>query len=226
MEDTMEWYLSTLSGQRLPENPDEPLGAAGLTHDCPFCGQQASQGRALTWIAMECAEHGAASYPCNNCGRFITAPGSLFLGDRLEELKARNYDARLRQLNQRGFSLSVQKMKARELLFPNWGEVIQAVNQGLPVRIEPPAWDGQGTCPGCGQAGPVERLAAFKCVDCDSAVTVPQANISRTEGAKVACVECGREMTIPPEVWCQVCGRNLRAGVVIQRLVEAADAGW
>ena len=222
----MEWYLSKLNGERLSENPEEPLGAAGLTHDCPFCGNQASLGRALTWIASECVAHGAASFPCNSCGRYITAPAKIFLGDRLEEMKARNFDARLQQLNERGFSLSVQKMKAKELLIPNWGEVIHAVNKGLPVKIEPPVWDGLGTCPGCGKTGPVAMWAAFKCVDCDSNITVPQEKISRTEATKVPCGECGSEMTFPPAVWCQVCGQNLRTGAVIQRLVEAADGGW
>jgi hypothetical protein len=130
------YYLSTQHGERLQVKPEDPIGSVCVTHPCPFCGQEASRGRSLNWIASECAKNDVAIFPCNSCERTLAVPSKIFVGTILEELREANYDPRLQQLNERAFSFEIMKVKTCDLLVKNWGEVIYAYNKGLPIEIE------------------------------------------------------------------------------------------
>jgi predicted RNA-binding Zn-ribbon protein involved in translation (DUF1610 family) len=214
------YYLSTRDGEMWLGGPDDPIGAAGLTHACPFCGGQASRGRALNWIATECAEKGQAVFPCNSCSRNITIPAAVFISGCLVGLHSRCYDSRLRQLNQHAFAFAMQKMKPMELLVRNWGEVIEAVNKGLPCKPETPAWDGLSPCPCCGKT---EASAAvtltFKCPDCGNDLIVREEALEKTISGEVECENCEYPLSIPSDVWCPVCKRNLQPDPVVRWII-------
>jgi len=214
------YYLSNRHGERWPGGPDDPIGAAGLTHACPFCGEQASRGRALNWIATECAEKGQAVFPCNSCSRNITIPASVFIPGRLVGLQSRCYDSRLRQMNQRDFAFAMQALKPGELLVRNWGEVIEAVNKGLPYRAEIPAWDGLGPCPCCGKTETSTAVSlTFKCLDCGNDLIFREEALEKTRSAELECENCGYPLSIPSDVWCPVCKRNLQPDPVVRWII-------
>lgn len=127
----MEYFLGSMSGERLQKKPDAPIGARGLTHTCPFCGKRASQGRVINWIASECILDGEAVFPCSSCGQTVSAPSAIFVEESLRKLSEKNFDPTTGRLNQRGLYLDIIKMSARELLVPNWGEVLEAWNKRI-----------------------------------------------------------------------------------------------
>ncbi len=125
----MDYFLGSMAGDKLERKADAPLGVCGITHDCPFCGQRASQGRVLNWIAGECILAGEAVFPCSHCGRMISIPASIFVEASLKKLRQRCFNEADGQLNQRTLFMLITGMSARELLVPDWGEVILARNK-------------------------------------------------------------------------------------------------
>lgn len=213
----MESFLSTMSGEPFQGTEDDPVGDFfGITHNCPFCGNTASKDRSLVWIAGECIASEKVVFPCNSCGEYITVPSTIFPRETLEKLR----DSDLYDLD---LDVAIGRMSPRELLVPNWGEVILVANKGRPVDRESLEWDGTGTCPGCGRAHPVDLSWSFKCLRCEAVNTVNQTSISQTRNTTVVCHRCGNGMIIPPTVWCPVCGRNLQDATVVSRLFREAN---
>lgn len=209
----MEFYLSDTQGKQFQGTTDEPVGNFfGVTHDCPFCGQRASTGRSLVWIASECIAKGEVTFPCASCNEYITMPSAIFAEGCLEKLK--QYSNRYQ---------AITRMSQHELLVSNCGEVVFAANKGGPIDLKSLEWDGKGSCPGCGKAHAQELSQGLKCLKCQAEFWVNQNNISRTADTKVLCSRCGHSMTIPPTVWCPVCGRNLRSGAVVLKLFREAN---
>ena len=69
-----------------------------------------------------------------------------------------------------------------------------------------------GTCAGCGRTGP-NMLAmdeALICPHCRRSVNVPQSRLRKDSVTRVQCARCSRPFDVPPTVWCQVCGKNMR----------------
>jgi hypothetical protein len=209
----MEYYLSDTQGGRFQGVADEPVeNFFGVTHDCPFCGQRASTGRSLVWIASECITKGEVTFPCASCNEYITMPSAIFAEGCLDKLK------QFSNLYQ-----AITRMSQGDLLVPKWGEVMVAANKGGPIDLESLEWDGKGTCPGCGKAHAQELSQGLKCLGCQAEFWVNQNNISRTANTMVLCSKCGRSMIIPPTVWCPVCGRNLRSDTVFLKLFIEAN---
>jgi hypothetical protein len=125
----MEYYLIDPSGERIDVNMAVPM-VKKIVHDCPFCGKQASKGRALNWIISECIKKGDASFPCNSCGQFISIPAKMFAGKCLEELKQKSLDPRSKQVNDFVLGNLINGMKPGDLLVPDWGEVLDRWNRG------------------------------------------------------------------------------------------------
>lgn len=125
----MDYYLGPMSGERLQRKADAPLGVCGITHACPFCGKRASQGRVLNWIAGECILTGEAVFPCSSCGRSLSVPSAIFVETSLQKLRGLVLDQASGKLDQRALFQEIMKMSARELLVPNWGEVIESFNK-------------------------------------------------------------------------------------------------
>lgn len=209
----MEYYLSDTQGGRFQGTTDEPVGNSfGVTHDCPFCGKRASSGRSLVWIASECITKGEVTFPCATCNEYITMPSAIFVGGCLDKLK------QFSNLYQ-----AITQMSQGELLVSNWGEVMVAANKAGPIDLESLEWDGKGSCPGCGKAYSQELSQGLKCLGCQAEFWVNQNDISRTSNTMVLCAKCGRNMVIPPTVWCPVCSRNLRSDTVFLKLFREAN---
>jgi hypothetical protein len=211
----MEFYLSDQFARQFTGGTDEPVGNfTTITHDCPFCGKRASEGRSLVWIAGECLEKDQGVFPCANCSQRILVPSTIFPEEGLKKLKT---------LRRADLFRAIGQMSLRELLVPNWGEVIFTANKGGPVDPKSLKWDGKGTCPGCGKAQAEELSQGLKCFKCQTVFWVNQNNISHTGNTIALCSKCGNSMVIPPTVWCPVCGRNLQSETVILKLFREAN---
>jgi len=209
-----EFYLCDLDGRRFQGTPTDPIGDFfAIAHDCPFCGQKASQGRSLVWIAIECIENGKAIFPCQSCGGLLNAPSEIFLKESLEILKE----------SEEEMDMAMGKMSQQVLLVQNWGQVLFTANKGGPIDLESLEWDGIGTCPGCGQASAQEFSYELECIWCQADFWVNQKSISRTVNTNALCPSCNRSMVIPPTVWCQKCGRNIRTFEAFVRLFKEAN---
>ncbi len=125
----MDYYLGNMSGERSERRPDAPLGACGITHDCPFCGKRASTGRVVNWIAGECLLEGEAVFPCPHCGQSISVPAAIFLESALQSLRRECLDEAAGWIDQRALFQRMVNLSARELLVPDWGEVILKWNK-------------------------------------------------------------------------------------------------
>lgn len=208
-----ESYLCNTSGERFQGAPTDPIGRFyAIAHDCPFCGQKASTGRSLVWIASECKKKGEAIFPCQSCGRLLNAPSEIFIEESLEMLKEGDW-----------MFVDMGKMSQQVLLVQNWGQVLFAANKGGPIDLESLEWDGIGTCPGCGQASAQEFSYKLECIWCQADFWVNQKSISRTVNTNVLCPSCKRGMVIPPTVWCPKCGRNIRSSEAFVRLFKEAN---
>jgi predicted RNA-binding Zn-ribbon protein involved in translation (DUF1610 family) len=127
----MEYFLSYRSGEKKEGNPDDPIANKGITHNCPFCGKQASKGRSLSWITSECIKKGNASFPCNSCGEIITISTKIFVENILEELAHKCFNPRIKQVSDFDLGNMIDQMKPNDLLVPNWGEVLDKWNKGI-----------------------------------------------------------------------------------------------
>lgn len=208
-----DWFV-TRYGEEIGK--DEPLeGSCYLAHDCPFCGQRASDGklsRSILWIIHSIKESGKALFPCDNCGKFVTFPSEAFK----EGLLVTDSDGRVRFTGQ-------SRMKANEIFVENLNEVLLRANKGGPVDLDDIEWDGKGTCPGCGKSNPEEVSQLLECISCHKEFWTNQQSIKRTSETHVCCPKCNSDMIIPPTVWCPKCGQNLRPDKVVQTLVKQAN---
>ncbi|MCD4709166.1 MAG: hypothetical protein K8S62_15695 [Candidatus Sabulitectum sp.] len=209
----MEFYLSDSKGRPLQGAADKPAGNyPGVTHDCPFCGQRASTGRTLAWIASECISKGKVLFPCNNCSEYITIPSDIFVEGCLEKLRKSS-----------NMNYAITRMSQHELFVSNCGELVLAANNAGPVDLESLEWDGRGSCPGCGKEYAEELSQRLKCLKCQAEFWVKQKSISHTANTMVLCFKCRHVMIIPLTVWCPVCGRNLRSSDTFLKLFREAN---
>lgn len=219
-----EYYLCNAEGSRFDRDPDDKIGSCDrLSHACPLCGQQAdhvwyqgqlaSQGRFLPWLAEQCIENGKATYACQACGEFLTAPAEIFAQGTLEKLQ------------DPGMSVAgrIRNMTLNELLVPNWSDVLVTANSGGAIEPESLEWDGKGRCPVCDKGRAEELSQRLKCIACQEEFWVDQKDISRTANTNVRCSNCNCIMTIPPAVWCPKCSRNILPGPVFRRLFSEAN---
>lgn len=125
----MDCYLGLKSGEKVKRKADAPVGVCGITHACPFCGKRASQGRVLNWIAGECLLAGEAVFPCSSCGQTVSVPAAIFTEAGLEKLRRLSFNEETGELNQRVLFIQIIGMSERELLVPNWGEIIESWNK-------------------------------------------------------------------------------------------------
>ncbi|MGX1675192.1 hypothetical protein [Streptomyces sp. NPDC055400] len=83
------------------------------------------------------------------------------------------------------------------------------------------------SCPGCSNQLPqLEGPFTFGCPKCGQSVILAQDAFRPGTTIKTMCPnrECGLYITIPPSIWCRVCGQNLRPLDVARRLtLEAND---
>lgn len=208
----MEVYLSDMANRKFEGTTDDPVGDFyGITHDCPFCGNRASASRSLIWVARECIANGRAVFQCAGCEKYVTIPSAIFVEGALAKIQRSDL-----------FS-AITRMTLHDLLTPNWGEVILETNKSGLGDLESLGWDGTGACPGCGRAQAEEFSQGFNCVRCEKVFWVHQNDISRTNDTMALCHHCGKSMVIPPTVWCQVCGRNLRPEKIILKLFQKAN---
>jgi hypothetical protein len=127
----MDYYLTTKTGEKIEKNPDEPVGVCGISHPCPFCGNRASDGRALNWIAGECIQIGVAAFPCNSCGQMVSIPSKIFVPEGFKTLKQKSIDRATGVVNARMLYVALSQMLLRDILLPNWGEGIESWNNGI-----------------------------------------------------------------------------------------------
>jgi hypothetical protein len=84
-----------------------------------------------------------------------------------------------------------------------------------------------GSCPGCSQQMPrPEGPFSFGCPKCGRSVVLHLNAFKPGQTVTTMCPnrECGHFITIPPSIWCQECGQNLRPMNVIRKLtLEAND---
>ncbi len=211
----IKFYLSDMDGKLFQGTSSDPIrNFHAINHDCPLCGQKASRGRSLVWIASECIQHGKAVFPCQSCGELLNTPSAIFVKGSLESL------------NQRPYAMIevMREMSQQELLVQNWGQVLFAENKGGPIDSESLEWDGIGTCPGCGYEYAQELSQKLECMWCQTDFWVNQQDISRTGNTNVLCSSCKRSMVIPPTVWCPTCGRNIRS-IFVKLFKEANQVG-
>ncbi len=214
------WFLTQESykgGRKLSE--DEPVGSpyVTLTHDCPFCGKRGSKDRGLLWIVKSCIESGKALFPCCECREYITFPSEVFKEGLLESLRITEPAGGVGVHHGR-----LGEKTPKEIFVKDWFEVLLTANKGGPVDLGHIAWDGKGTCPGCGRSHPERFDLRLTCLWCNSDFWINENLISNTDNTKMPCPKCNREIAIPPTVWCQVCGNNVRSSGVVMKLVEEA----
>jgi hypothetical protein len=108
--------------------------------------------------------------------------------------------------------------------------LVPQVNEGLAERF---AANGggfapePGSCPGCSHQIP-EPPGSFSigCPRCGRSVILPLASFKPGTTYVTQCPnnECRHSITIPPSIWCLVCGQNLRPLNIVRRLtLEAND---
>lgn len=124
----LKYFFCDTSGEPFGGAPDENLGNfCAVAHDCPHCGQLASRGRTLAWLALECHTKGKAVFPCMSCGGEIEFPARLFVPECLTNVAAHfQPNALLRALT------------PDEVLANDWGEQLFAANadRGVSGPIE------------------------------------------------------------------------------------------
>jgi len=215
------WFLTQESykgGRKLSE--DEPMGSpyVRLTHDCPFCGKRGSKDRALVWIVESCIASGKALFPCWDCGEYMTFPSEVFKEGLLESLRITEPNGRVGVSHGR-----LGEKKPSEIFIKDWFQVLLTANKGGPVDLDHIAWDGKGTCPGCGKAETVAVSQSLDCVSCRHRFWINQDEINKMEETPVGCPKCNSEMIIPPTVWCPKCGQNLRHSNFVLKLFKEAN---
>ncbi|MFG3200407.1 hypothetical protein [Streptomyces sp. NPDC048192] len=84
-----------------------------------------------------------------------------------------------------------------------------------------------GSCPGCSaQMAPLRDPFDLSCPKCGRSVVLSLRSLEPGCTVSTMCPnrECGEYITIPPSIWCPVCGENLRPLDVIRKLtLEAND---
>jgi len=102
--------------------------------------------------------------------------------------------------------------------------IIREYNRHWPTKIEVP----QGACPGCGHEGKGFAVGQeFLCWNCGRACVVSQSNISKSGNTNVMCASCHQTFVIPPNVWCPICGLNLRwQGELLKTISTANPSKW
>jgi hypothetical protein len=78
-----------------------------------------------------------------------------------------------------------------------------------------------GSCPGCGNQIPqTPGPFSFGCPKCGRSVILSLDSARPGTTIKTMCPnrECGEYLTIPPSIWCQECGQNLRPLNVVRKL--------
>jgi len=209
----MNAYITDMQGKRFQGTENDALGNyTSIAHECPFCGKEASKGRSLVWIAGECIQKGHAVFPCISCSKWVKVPFQIFALGCLRKLKETP-----------SVQATLSTMPLKQVLNPNWGNLILTANKGGPIDVSAMEWDRRGSCPGCGQDHINQVSIQVKCVFCNNRYWVNQVNISTKGNTNVQCNECGRIMIIPPSVWCPVCGENLQASSVIDDLIVEAN---
>lgn len=208
-------YLSDLDGNPFVGAEDEPIGTYyALTHACPFCGKRASQGRSLAWIANECNLNGQAIFPCQQCGKVITVPRTIFKGGVLEKLKQAFQPVQI-----------LQGLSYGQLLTSDWEEALFATNRQTSIDPIISEWNGAEVCPGCGYRTAMNLSQQLSCGQCNTAFWVNWNDIGRSGDSHVQCPRCTYIMVVPATVWCPNCGLNWRDEAQLSRLFNEANQG-
>ncbi len=117
----------------------------------------------------------------------------------------------------------LREKTSNEIFVDDWLQVLFFANKGGPISLDHIEWDGKGPCPGCGITNPRVVSQSLVCTSCRSVFSINQKDINHGIETYVLCHKCNSKMVIPPTVWCQKCGQNLRPGNIFLKLFEEAN---
>lgn len=135
-----EYFFCDTAGEPFDGQAGDNLGNfCAVAHDCPHCGQPASRGRTLAWLALECHAKGKAVFPCMSCGQEIEFPAHLFVPECLAKVATHFQPNAL-----------LRAMTPEEVLAANWGERLFQTNarQDIIGQIASPESGSELAAPG------------------------------------------------------------------------------
>lgn len=213
-----DWFFTQSYNSDSKIENDQRLGIACLTHDCPFCGKRGSEARALAWIVDSCIKSGNAEFPCDSCGEYITFPSEVFKEGLFESLMKKDAGGA-----EYWAASELNDKTPNDIFVEDWPQALFTANKAGPIDLDDIEWDGKGSCPGCGKAGPESVSQSLECTSCFSNFSINQNDIDKNTETQIVCPNCDSTMIIPSTVWCPKCGQNLRPVNIFIELFEEAN---
>jgi len=201
------WEHNPFNGTR-----DDIIGEyKDIHHDCPHCGDVASECRSLGYLIKECIKEGKCVYPCNSCGKPFIVPMEIWNKEGIEELRQTEI-------------IPFDEIKLGKLFVENWERVLLEANSKTKAPNITMTYDGKGSCPSCGfSRGYPEIDIRLNCTSCGQDLWVSENIGNSKKDTLVLCSGCGEKLIVPKTAWCSICERHFMPEKMVAKMFLKAN---